>query len=149
MSNYLARRWAHSFLNIIPVTDIVLPRAEYVAKYNLGYDVPYTTYQNSDVTQSTISNSSRGDIRPIWELLYNHYGVLKQQKAPWTKKYRDLVVQNGTGAEGGGGDYGTTSGGFDQLGYGTLMFTLQEEHGSSDTSTKKGSRSPRPRYRFH
>ncbi|PYI17911.1 GPI anchored protein [Aspergillus violaceofuscus CBS 115571] len=103
----------------------ILAGAEYVAKYNLGHDVPYTTYDNSDdVNQTVISNSSRGDIRPIWELLYNHYGVLKGMKVTYTEAYRNMVVQNGSGAEGGGGDYGTTSGGYDQLGYGTLMYTL-------------------------
>lgn len=100
-------------------------RAEYVAKYNLGNDVPYTTYTNSDVTQDVISENSRGDNRPIWELLYNHYGVLKGLDITWTKQYRDRVVSAGGGAEGGGGDYGTNSGGFDQLGYGTLMYTLE------------------------
>ncbi|GKZ33112.1 hypothetical protein AbraIFM66950_002890 [Aspergillus brasiliensis] len=100
--------------------------AEYVAKYNLGNDVPYTTYNNSDdVNQTTISNSSRGDIRPIWELFYNHYGILKGLNVTYTKAYRDMVVDDGSGAEGGGGDYGTTSGGYDQLGYGTLMYTLE------------------------
>ncbi|KAI2820935.1 hypothetical protein CBS115989_3279 [Aspergillus niger] len=104
----------------------ILAGAEYVAKYNLGNDVPYTTYNNSDdVNQTVISNSSRGDIRPIWELLYNHYGVLKGLDVTYTKEYRDMVVEDGDGAEGGGGDYGTTSGGYDQLGWGTLMYTLE------------------------
>ncbi|KAI2818878.1 hypothetical protein CBS76997_935 [Aspergillus niger] len=104
----------------------ILAGAEYVAKYNLGNDVPYTTYNNSDdVNQTVISNSSRGDIRPIWELLYHHYGVLKGLDVTYTKEYRDMVVEDGDGAEGGGGDYGTTSGGYDQLGWGTLMYTLE------------------------
>ncbi|GFF73441.1 hypothetical protein IFM47457_10309 [Aspergillus lentulus] len=102
----------------------ILAGAEYVAKYNLGNDVPYTTYTNSDVTQTVISAASRGDIRPMWELLYNHYGVLKGLNINYTKQYRDLVVKKGAGAEGGGGDYGPNSGGYDQLGYGTLMYTL-------------------------
>jgi hypothetical protein len=37
---------------------------------------------------------------------------------------RDFVNKQSGGAEGGGGNYGTTSGGFDQLGYGTLMYRL-------------------------
>lgn len=106
------------------LTNLIDDRAEYVAKYNLGYDVPYTTYTNSDVTQTVISNNSRGDIRPIWELLYAHYGVLDGLNASWSEQYRDLVVSDGSGAEGGGGDYGTTSGGFDQLGHGTLLYRL-------------------------
>lgn len=38
-----------------------LKGVEYIAKYNLGQDVPYTTYSNSDVTQSTISSAGRGN----------------------------------------------------------------------------------------
>jgi hypothetical protein len=29
--------------------------------------------------------------------------------------------------EGGGGNYGPNSGGFDELGYGTLLFTLEQQ----------------------
>ena len=98
----------------------VLRGAEYAAQYNLGEDVPYTSYKNSDVTQPIISAGSRGDIRPIWDLLYSHYVVLKGLKAPHVQAYA-LKVR----PEGGGGNYGPNSGGFDQLGYGTLTFTLK------------------------
>ncbi|KAF2497661.1 chondroitin AC/alginate lyase [Lophium mytilinum] len=104
--------------------NLILAGSEYALKYNLGYDVPYTTYTNSDVTQTVISNSSRGTIRPMGELLYAHYGVLKGLNASWTERYRDFVVNNGSGAEGGGGDYGPNSGGYDQLGFGTLLYRL-------------------------
>lgn len=36
-----------------------------------------------------------------------------------------MVVANGGGAEGGSGDYGGDSGGYDQLGWGTLLYTLE------------------------
>ncbi|SNT34475.1 Alginate lyase [Granulicella rosea] len=98
----------------------LLKGAEYVAKYNLGHDVPYTPYTNSDVTQKIISADSRGGKRPTWELIYNHYVVLKGLKAPYVTQYAALVRP-----EGGGGDYGPNSGGFDALGYGTLTFTLR------------------------
>jgi hypothetical protein len=98
----------------------VLLGAEYVARYNLGRDVPYTPYTNSDVTQAVISDASRGDLRPIWELLYNHYVVLKGLRAEGVKAFAEKAR-----VEGGGGDYGPNSGGFDQLGYGTLTFTLK------------------------
>lgn len=95
--------------------------AEYVASYNLGNSVPYTTYANCDgVTQATISADGRGDIRPIWELLYNHYVNLVGLPAPYIEAFAAKVRP-----EGGGGDYGTTSGGYDQLGYGTLTATLK------------------------
>lgn len=97
----------------------LLKGAEYVAKYNLGHDVPYSTYSNSDVTQKVISPEGRGGERPIWEMLYNHYVVLKQMEAPYVEEYAAKVRP-----EGGGGDYGPNSGGYDQLGYGTLTFSL-------------------------
>lgn len=100
--------------------DRLLQGAEYAARYNLGNDVPYTSYRNSDVTQATISPGGRGDIRPIWELIYNHYVVLKKLRAPSVTQFAAKVRP-----EGGGGDYGPNSGGFDQLGYGTLMYTLK------------------------
>ena len=101
---------------------LIYSRSEYCAKYNVNETVPYTTYTNSDVTQTVISNSSRGTIRPAWELLFAHYSSLKQMNASWTGKMRDYVVAQSGGAEGGGGNYGSNSGGFDQLGYGTLMY---------------------------
>ncbi len=102
----------------------ILAGIEYCAKYNVGDDVPYTTYTNSDVTQTVISNNSRGNVRPMGELLYAHYSSLKGLNATYTGQYRDLVNSGSGGAEGGGGNYGTTSGGYDQLGYGTLTYRL-------------------------
>ncbi|VVN49854.1 hypothetical protein PS687_00091 [Pseudomonas fluorescens] len=99
----------------------VLQGAEYVAKYNLGNDVPFTTFINSAFKQTVISPDHRGDIRPIWELLYNHYVVLKGLSAPNVKAFAHKVQ-----VEGGGGDYGPNSGGYDQLGYGTLLYSLGE-----------------------
>jgi Alginate lyase len=98
----------------------VLKGAEYVAKYITGSDVPYSTYSNSDVTQVHIAPQNRGVARPAWELLYNHYVVLKRQSAPYTQLYAQKLRP-----EGGGGNYGPNSGGFDQLGYGTLTFTVE------------------------
>lgn len=98
--------------------------AEYAAKYNLNETVPYTTYVNSDVTQTALNDTSRGQIRPIWELLHAHYGVTKGLSDYYTLKYRNWEVNQTGGAEGGGGDYGSASTGYDQLGHGTLMYRL-------------------------
>ncbi len=101
-----------------------LAGAEYVAKANLVQAdgtylaVPYESYANVDVTQSVFSTASQGDIRPTWALVYNHYVNRKGLAAPWTEKFARSIQP-----EGGGGNYGTTSGGYDQLGYGTLVFT--------------------------
>ena len=53
-------------------------------------------------------------------LLYNHYVVLKKKHAPGVTAFAQQVQP-----EGGGGDYGPNSGGFDQLGYGTLVYALK------------------------
>lgn len=104
----------------------VLKMCEYVAKYNLGNSVSYTTYSWYDGSgcgtlnsQTAISSAGRGGVRPCWALIYNHYAVLKGLQAPYSEAYASLV-----GPEGGGGDYGSTSGGFDQLGFGTLTCSL-------------------------
>lgn len=97
-----------------------LKGAEYVAKYNLGQDVPYAAYDNCDqVDQAAISTLGRGEVRPGWELLYNHYVNRMGLDAPYCRAQAEARRP-----EGGGGDYGPNSGGFDQLGYGTLTATL-------------------------
>lgn len=98
----------------------VLATVEYVAKYNLFNPVPYVPYNNVDnVDQTVISSNSQGTIRPCWELFYNHYVNIKGMAAPYTSQFAAEVRP-----EGGGGDYGPNSGGYDQLGYGTLTCSL-------------------------
>ena len=99
--------------------------AEYVAKGNLiesgttYYTVPYVRYNNVDnVNQTMFSTASQGTIRPCWALVYNHYVNRKGLAAPYTQKFAALVQP-----EGGGGNYGPNSGGYDQLGYGSLTCT--------------------------
>ena len=94
----------------------VLAMCEYFAKFNIGEDVPYMTYGNCDATpQTNLGGSSRGDNRPCWDLIYNHYVNLKGLAAPWSQQYAPRVRP-----EGGGGNYGGNSGGYDQLGFTTL-----------------------------
>ncbi|WP_158850307.1 alginate lyase family protein [Saccharothrix deserti] len=99
----------------------VLQAAEYVARYNLGNTVPFTTYRWGTGTNcaqrehTVISEAGRGDNRPIWALIRNHYVKRRGLAAPNTTAYMDRVYP-----EGGGGDYGPNSGGFDHLGFGTL-----------------------------
>lgn len=94
---------------------------EYVAKYNLGYQVPYTTYSNcTGIVQTIVSADGRGNVRPVWELVYNHYVKRKGLSAPYINLFAQRVRP-----EGGGGNYGPNSGGYDQLGYGTLTATLE------------------------
>ncbi|MEU2777720.1 alginate lyase family protein [Streptomyces sp. NPDC007162] len=98
--------------------------AQYVAKYNLGQDVPYTTYtwgtgQNcAQSSQTVISAASRGQLRPVWAMLHFHYN----RRVGLDDKYISALYHDLVAPEGGGGDYGSTSGGYDQLGFGTLMY---------------------------
>src|SRR4029078_7354656 len=57
----------------------LMKAAQYVAKYNLGSDVPFTTYPwNSGEdcapdSQTVIGSGSRGQVRPVWAMLHYHY----------------------------------------------------------------------------
>ncbi|WP_350277986.1 alginate lyase family protein [Kribbella sp. HUAS MG21] len=100
-----------------------LKAAQYVAKYNLGQDVPFTKYtwgtgQDCAYREHTvISSASRGQVRPVWEILHFHYTRRKYLSVPYISAMAAQVRP-----EGGGGDYGSTSGGFDQTGFGTLAY---------------------------
>jgi hypothetical protein len=100
-----------------------LKAAQYVAKYNLGQDVPFTKYtwgtgQDCAYREHTvISAASRGQVRPVWEILHFHYTRRRYLSVPSISAMAAQVRP-----EGGGGDYGSTSGGFDQTGFGTLAY---------------------------
>jgi len=102
----------------------VLAMCEYVAKYNVNtaYSVPFVPYKNCDAASLTpehtmVSTAERGTLRPSWELIYNHYRA-KGVTAKYSQEFAEKVRP-----EGGGGNYGPNSGGFDQLGFGTLMYS--------------------------
>ncbi len=99
----------------------VLKGAEYAARYNFNLgSVFFEPYNNCDnVNHSVISDVGRGGSRPIWELIYNHYVKRKNLTAPNVE-----IAARLHRPEGGGGDYGPNSGGFDSLGFGTLLFSL-------------------------
>ena len=103
-----------------------LKGAEYVAKYNLGFEVPFTEYwwQSGPATtaphagwssHTQPSDVARGIARPVWELVAGHYSGRRGLEPHWVQQ---MVAQ--VRPEGGGGDYGDASGGYDQLGFGTL-----------------------------
>lgn len=104
-----------------------LAAAEYFSKYNLGNDVPFSHYQNCNQSiQAGVSGGGRGDMRPVWALIYNHYANVVGVACPWTKQYADK-----SGVDGGGGNCGPNSGGYDQLGFTTLTCTLPPYQGHS------------------
>ncbi|MBR1667323.1 MAG: alginate lyase family protein [Bacteroidaceae bacterium] len=62
---------------------------EYTAKYNLGYDVPFTTWTDctglyNDWTEP--GQMSRGKLWDIYELPYNHYVKRKGLQMPYTER---------------------------------------------------------------
>ena len=102
--------------------------AEYVAQYNMGSSVPYTPFTwyygapgvwSGSQTFTAASADSRSNQRPIWEMIYNHYAKRQGLSVPGIAAYAASIRP-----EGGGGDYGGASGGFDQLGHGTLAYTI-------------------------
>jgi len=103
----------------------VLAAAEYVSKGNLVdpltttyYTLPFAPYTNGSVATTAFSAGGQGTLRAGWALIYHHYVNRKGLAAPYTQKYMAL-----TSPEGGGGNYGGASGGYDQLGYTTLTCT--------------------------
>lgn len=114
--------------------------AQYICKYNLvkpevGTDykvevvslsdanfkypessMPFKPYKWGDMQMDKISADGRGTIRPGWDLWYG-YCVKKGIKATYIKEMAEHFR-----ADGGGGHYGPNSGGFDQLGFSTLMY---------------------------
>lgn len=105
---------------------MTLARAEYFARYNLGYDVPFVNYTNSIVFFDKVSEASRGATRPTWELLYSHYVQIKGLDAPWTTKYLNYTLNEYGGFEPGAGTYGEGSGHYDGLGWGSLLYHMDE-----------------------
>jgi hypothetical protein len=111
--------------------NIILKASEYVAKYNIAMvNVPYKEYSwhegdpwnGCGVTTTllpAIGSSGRGSLRPMWTMIYNHYAKIKNLT---NTTYTAMGVHR-TQPEGGGGDYGPNSGGFDSLGFGTLLFS--------------------------
>jgi hypothetical protein len=119
-----------------------LAGAEYIAKYNLGHEVPFQLYawgtgqRGERREQPAISPISRGHLRAGFELVVNHYVKRKGIAAPYSEQYAAKLRP-----EGGGGGHAST---FDQLGFGTLTHTLdaqiQNPKPSGLTARKSGDK---------
>lgn len=94
--------------------------AEYVASYNNGNSVPFTTYnwgtgQNcAPMSHTVISAASRNEMRPVFEMISAHYSQRLGVSVPQITQRAVLHRP-----EGGPGGHATT---FDQPGYGSLTF---------------------------
>lgn len=92
----------------------LLAGAEYVAKSNQMRDVPFTYYNNSQgLNNRWLSINGIGQLegRPVWELIYNHYEVLKGIPAPYSRRMAELLRP----------EHGSK----DHFGYGSLTFSLR------------------------
>ncbi|MFD0893268.1 alginate lyase family protein [Luteolibacter ambystomatis] len=102
-----------------------LAGAEYVAKYNLGQDVPFEPYiwgtgpKGDRKEQTVVSADGRPAFRAGYELVYNHYVNRMGLAAPYSAQFAAHVRP-----EGGGGGHASS---FDQLGFGTLTATRDPE----------------------
>ncbi|KOG36459.1 Tat pathway signal sequence domain protein [Streptomyces resistomycificus] len=117
-----------------------LKGAQYVAKWSLGGGVPFTANTRAKGAvdgwsgSETVTEAAGVDpamTRPIWAMIANHYTKRRGLSASYLTR-----IAARSAPEGGGGDYGPNSGGYDQLGFGTLAFTR-------DRATDTGA-APRP-----
>lgn len=71
---------------------------EYTAKYNLGEDVPFRRW--TDVTGKysnwpMISQESRGQFKPVYDMAWNHYAVRMGLPMPYTERVLAIVRPEG------------------------------------------------------
>jgi hypothetical protein len=85
---------------------------EYTARYNLGQDVPFMAHVDTTgkYRQKKISDIKRGDFRPVYEMVWNHYQNRRGIPAPFTKQAAEKERPEGAGF------------GSDHPGFGTLLF---------------------------
>ena len=104
-----------------------LKGAQYVAKWGMGGEVSYTANTRAKgaiggwsgrETASAAAGVDPAMTRPIWAMIANHYTKRRGLSASYVTR-----IAAKSAPEGGGGDYGPNSGGYDQLGFGTLAFT--------------------------
>ncbi|KAJ5753670.1 exopolysaccharide inner membrane protein-like protein [Penicillium nucicola] len=104
----------------------ILNGAEYVAKYNTNNTVLYTPYTSWEGLLSVVAEKGRFTVRPGYEAVVSHYSSVKHLDSSWSMEYRDYVNSNISGSiEGGGGDYGPNSGGYDVFGHDTLLYRIE------------------------
>ncbi|WP_330309979.1 MULTISPECIES: alginate lyase family protein [unclassified Streptomyces] len=119
-----------------------LKGAQYVAKWSMGQDVPFTAYTrkkgapgiwSGTETASAAAAVDPAMARPIWAMVASHYTKRRGLDAQYLTRIAARFAP-----EGGGGDYGPNSGGYDQLGFGTLAFTRPR------ATTAEATASPAP-----
>lgn len=99
------------------ITQAKMPFDEY--KYCV--DCSCKDKNHSAIHTQVADDKGRGSLRPGWEILYNHYAKVKNLDGGY--KYAQMAANKmrPEGGVDGNSRYGTNSGAFDQLGWGTLM----------------------------
>lgn len=108
----------HQGLNLYGyANNRLLKGFEYVAKFNLGNEVPFV--ENLDRTGKyhhlTIARKDRGPLRAVYEQVYNHYVKRMGLTAPYITAAAEKIRPEGPGKPGA-----------DHPGYGTLFFGRPE-----------------------
>lgn len=91
---------------------------EYVAKFNLGNDVPFTEWldRTGKYHHTKISQKERGKLRAVYEQVFNHYVKVMGLNAPYVQQAAERLRPEGPGYPGA-----------DHPGYGTLYFSTSKE----------------------
>lgn len=98
---------------------------EYTAKYNLGYDVPFTPTidRTGKYVHKKISDIGRGRLRAVYEEVYNHYVKRAGLTAPFTTEAALKVRPESQGLPGA-----------DHVGFGTLLYSRSGSDKVPDTA---------------
>jgi autotransporter-associated beta strand protein len=97
--------------------NAILAIAEYTARAMTADGVPWVNYAGCDVNTTNVATGSI--YRAGMDMIWNHYVNRRGLAAPYTTAW---AIANRP--EGGGGNYGGDSGGFDQIGFTTLTHAL-------------------------
>ncbi|WP_037675442.1 alginate lyase family protein [Streptomyces griseus] len=125
-----------------------LKGAQYVAKWSLGGNVSYTANTrkkgaiggwSGTETATDAVGVDPAMTRPIWAMIANHYTKRRGLSASYLTRAAAKAAP-----EGGGGDYGPNSGGYDQLGFGTLAYTRDRAADVSAAPRAQGASTPSP-----
>lgn len=105
----------HQGLNLYGYADNRLLKGfEYVAKFNLGNEVPFseTLDRTGKYHHTIISQQGRNSLRAVYEQVYYHYVNRMGMSAPFVQQAAEKIRPEGPGRPGA-----------DHPGYGTLFYT--------------------------
>jgi hypothetical protein len=119
----------HQGLDLYAYADNRLLKGfEYAAKYNLDHDdMPFVTTldRTGKYFHQKISTQARGQLRPLYEQVYNHYAHRRGLPAPYTQQAAEKLRPEGPGRPGA-----------DHPGFGTLFYTRPAMPAGAAPATK-------------